>query len=50
MQSQQIIGLNTEDSTINEGTVTYDIRFRAIVPGTGEKISLIINIEAQNDF
>lgn len=50
VQSQQIIGLNTEDSTINEGTVTYDIRFRAIVPGTGEKISLIINIEAQNDF
>ena len=47
---QQIAGLNTEDSTINEGTVTYDIRFRAIVPNTGEKISLIINIEAQNDF
>ena len=47
---QQITGLSTEDSTINEGTVTYDIRFRAIVPGTGEKISLIINIEAQNDF
>ena len=50
VQSQQITGLNTEDSTINEGTVTYDIRFRAIVPGTGERISLIINIEAQNDF
>ena len=49
-ESQQITGLNTEDNTINEGTVTYDIRFRAIVPGTGEKITLIINIEAQNDF
>lgn len=48
--SLQIRGLNTEDSTINEGTVTYDIRFRAIVPGTGERISLIINVEAQNDF
>ena len=48
--SRQITGLNTEDSTIHEGTVTYDIRFRAIVPGTGENISLIINIEAQNDF
>ena len=47
---QQITGLSTEDSTLNEGTVTYDIRFRAIVPGTGERISLIINIEAQNDF
>ena len=49
-ESLQIRGLNTEDSTINEGTVTYDIRFRAIVPGTGERISLIINVEAQNDF
>ena len=49
-ESLQITGLNTEDSTINEGTVTYDIRFRAIVPGIGERISLIINVEAQNDF
>ena len=49
-ESLQITGLNTEDSTINEGTVTYDIRFRAIVPSTGERISLIINVEAQNDF
>ena len=49
-ESLQITGLNTEDSTINEGIVTYDIRFRAIVPGTGERISLIINVEAQNDF
>ena len=49
-ESLQITGLNTEDSTINEGTVTYDIRFRAIMPDTGERISLIINVEAQNDF
>ena len=50
IESQQITGLSTEDNTINEGTITYDIKFRAIVPGTEEKISLIINIEAQNDF
>lgn len=43
-------GIGTEDSTITEGTVTYDIRFYAIVPNTKDKISLIINIEAQNDF
>ncbi|MFG6349466.1 MAG: hypothetical protein K1W15_12225 [Lachnospiraceae bacterium] len=43
-------GTATEDSTITEGSVTYDIRFYAIIPGTEEKISLIINIEAQNDF
>ena len=35
-ESLQITGLNTEDSTI--------------VPDTGERISLIINVEAQNDF
>ena len=27
-----IHGLDTEDKSIHEGTVTYDIRFRAIVP------------------
>lgn len=47
---EQIRGANAEDSTIREGTITYDIRFLAIVPGTGETIRLIINIEAQNDF
>lgn len=49
-ESQQIRGENTEDASINEGTVTYDIRFRALTPGTGERISLIINVEAQNDY
>lgn len=48
--SEQIRGANVEDSTIQEGTITYDIRFLAIVPGTGDTIRLIINIEAQNDF
>jgi hypothetical protein len=47
---EQIRGASTEDSTINEGTVTYDIRFLAIVPVTGELLRLIINVEAQNDF
>lgn len=48
--SEQIRGVKTEDSTIQEGTITYDIRFLTIVPGTEETIRLIINIEAQNDF
>lgn len=47
---EQIAGANTEDSTIKEGTVTYDIRFYATAPRTGELIRLIINVEAQNDF
>ena len=45
-----ISGMDTEDKSVHEGTVTYDIRFRAIVPGSGEQIGLIVNVEAQNDF
>ena len=46
----QILGASTEDSTIREGTITYDIRFHAIVPKSGDVIRLILNLEAQNDF
>ncbi len=45
-----ISGMDTEDKSVHEGTVTYDIRFRALVPDTGEQIGLIVNVEAQNDF
>ena len=45
-----INGMDTEDKSVHEGTVAYDIRFRAIVPGSVEMIALIINVEAQNDF
>lgn len=47
---EQIRAVSTEDVSIYEGTITYDIRFYAEAPGTGEKIRLIINVEAQNDF
>ena len=49
-RGEQIQGVKNEDSTIQEGTITYDIRFLAIVPGTGETIRLMVNVEAQNDF
>ena len=45
-----ISGMDTEDKSVHEGTVTYDIRFRAIVPSSGEPIALIINVEAQDKF
>lgn len=45
-----IRGLNTEDASIHEGTITYDIRFYAIAPISAGLIQLIINVEAQNDF
>lgn len=47
---EQIKGAKTEDSTIKEGTVMYDIRFWGIAPRSGGMVSLIINAEAQRDF
>ncbi len=46
----KIAGTGVEDSTVTEGTITYDIQFRAIVPVTDEVVQMIINVEAQNDF
>lgn len=43
----RIHGAGTEDKSLNEGMVVYDIRFYAIAPSSGERIRLIINIEAQ---
>lgn len=49
-KGEQIEGSKTEDSTIKEGTITYDIRFYALVPKTTETIKLILNVEAQSNF
>ena len=46
-QTNLIEGLNTEDASIKEGKVYYDIRFSAVVPDTKEPVQLIINVEAQ---
>lgn len=51
LTNMQICGINTEDKTINEGTIFYDIMFRAAFPDNqGKEIGLIINVEAQSDF
>ncbi|MCC8044502.1 MAG: hypothetical protein LIP12_03260, partial [Clostridiales bacterium] len=50
VKSSRITGSNTEDKTINEGTIYYDIRFCAAAPRSGETIRLILNVEAQNNF
>lgn len=42
--------IGVEDVTVTEGTVKYDIRFQATLPNSDELISLIINVEAQNDY
>lgn len=44
---QKIEGLQTENKSITEGTVTYDIRFLVTVPDTSDKIQMFINVEAQ---
>lgn len=38
---------NTEDSSINEGTVYYDVKFTIPVPHTDDAVSIILNIEGQ---
>ena len=46
----RVRGLNDTDKTLTEGTITYDIRFMAAAPATGEPIRLINNIEAQKNY
>ena len=46
----QLDGLNTEDVSLTEPVIHYDIRFCAVLPQTNRPIKLIINVEAQNDF
>ena len=47
-----IKGSDTEDKSLQEGTVRYDVKFHAISPLTQSRtyINLIINIECQNHF
>lgn len=50
INAPKVTGVGVEDSSISEGTVTYDIQFRAILPSSEELVQMIINVEAQNDF
>ena len=49
MSDKSIEGKNTEDSSIKEGKVFYDIKFSAVVPDSKEPVQLFINVEAQKD-
>ena len=49
-QAPRIAQTGVEDKTLTEGTITYDIRFDALAPVSGELIGLIINLEAQNKY
>ena len=43
-------GMNTAQTSPTEGDAYFDIYFNAVVPGTGEVIQLIINVEMQVDY
>ena len=45
----ELSGSNTEDNSIKEGKIFYDIKFNAKAPNADDYIYLIINLEAQND-
>jgi hypothetical protein len=46
----EIVGMNTEDSSLDEETVRYDILFYSLLPTTRETVKVIINIEVQNKY
>lgn len=46
VNADRISSERTEDTSVTEGKVTFDIRFRAITPNN-DLVQLIINIEAQ---
>ena len=46
VNADRISGERAEDTSVTEGKVTFDIRFRAITPHN-DLVQLIINIEAQ---
>ncbi|MDE5779659.1 MAG: Rpn family recombination-promoting nuclease/putative transposase [Lachnospiraceae bacterium] len=45
-----IIGSNTEDAIPYEGRVTFDIRFTAWTPDKGQRLKLIVDMEAQKNY
>lgn len=47
-RDKNITGDNTEDVSLGEQTIYYDIRFSACIPGDNP-VYLIINVEAQKD-
>ena len=48
--TKKLQGLRNEDSSPTEGWITFDILFHAIVPGTEDRIQLIVNVEAQKTY
>ena len=47
---RKLKGLRNEDGSPTEGWITFDILFHAVAPETGERIQLIVNVEAQKTY
>lgn len=43
-----IQGLSSNDTSPEEGAVSYDVLFQSLLPNSHERVHLIINLEAQN--
>ena len=43
-----IQGLSSNDTSPEEGAVSYDVLFQSLLPNSQERVHLIINLEAQN--
>ena len=50
IKPKKIKGLRNEVGDTTEGWITFDVFFYAIAPETGERIRLLVNIEAQKTF
>lgn len=42
--------LSQEDTSPSEGNIAFDVHFKVRVPGSEDRIELIINVEAQKDY
>lgn len=48
--TDKIEGSNTEDSSRDEGTLYYDIRFFILINDKDKKVKILFDVEAQKDF
>lgn len=49
-KQDKISGMNTENAVLNEGEITFDIRFYVVTPDEGERIKIILNVEVQKKY
>ena len=48
--TEMIKGISNENLSVDEGNQYFDILFYATIPGSKDRIGLLINIEIQNDY